>query len=116
LLTEDRVVTTDLLRQQAELSVGDRSVWLPEGLFDMLEDTGFHVVLPAGRVMGPDVDKMFIELVIGTEAGPTRVEAMAEDDWFDGLPTAHAVLTHFCGLLPDVAQTLIDDISDPCDG
>jgi hypothetical protein len=115
-LLEDRVVTTDLLRQETQLSSCDRGIWLPDGVFELLGDTAFHVVLPAGRVTGPTVDRLFVELVIDTPEGTTRVDAMAEDEWFEELPTAHAVLSNFCLFLPDAARTVIDGLNDRCDG
>jgi hypothetical protein len=111
MLLEDRVITSDLLLQQAALDVLDADLLVPSGIPDLLETPAFHMVVPCGRVQGVDTDKMLVRLLLDTQEGVREVDVMVEDDWFARLPTAFQVLDTVRRLLPSAAELTIDELS-----
>lgn len=105
-MIEDRIVTTEELRSQAEEGL-DADLLLPAGVFEMLEDPGFHVLVPKGRVVGPEVDKMFAGLLLDSHEGKLEVEVNVEDDYYHSLPTPYDVLVNLRQLLPDLPMSKV---------
>jgi hypothetical protein len=100
-MLEDRIVTTAELRDQREQDL-DAELLLPAGVLERLEDPGFHVLIPKGRVMGPETDKMLAVLLLDSHDGRLEVELMVEDWYYQSLPTPFDVLVNLRELLPDL--------------
>jgi hypothetical protein len=100
-MIEDRIVTTAELRRQRAMGLG-AELLLPAGVLEDLEDPGFHILVPKGRVMGPDTDKMLGHLILDGTEERLEVDVNVEDWYFDSLPTPFQVLVNLRQLLPDL--------------
>lgn len=100
-MIEDRIVTTAELRAQRAQGL-DADLLLPAGVLRRLEDPGFHVLVPKGRVVGPETDKMLAGLLLDSRHGKIEVEVNVEDWYYHSLPTPYDVLVNLRVLLPNL--------------
>ena len=70
-MIEDRIVTTEELHRQRAMGL-EAELLLPAGVLEELEDPGFHVLVPTGRVVGPETDKMLGQLLLDGLRGQAR--------------------------------------------
>ena len=94
-------MTTEELHCQRAMGL-EAELLLPAGVLEKLEDPGFHVLVPMGRVVGPETDKMLGQLLLDGVEDKLEVEVNVEDWYFASLPTPFDVLVNLRELLPDL--------------
>lgn len=110
--TEDRVVTTGVLRAMHALTDGELLVaatWL-----EKLDPHGFHVLVPHGHVHGPGDSRLVCaaRLALAGEQEAAEVDVVVSLEMFEQLPPTFDVLRTATLLVPSTVDAVDDELAE----